>query len=97
MEIPDCKSCKESVKANKGISSAEIEDAIEKLVKAKRVRTVDDKTYEARLLKCYSCKYLDLGTTCMQCGCVVQIRAKLLEMNCPFPKNNMWNNPYKTK
>ena len=44
METSDCKSCKESVRTNRGISSAEINEAIEKLVKSKRIRTVDDKT-----------------------------------------------------
>lgn len=90
METADCKSCKQSVKANRGITQTEIDEAIAKLVKSKRIRTVDDKTYEERLSKCSNCEYLDLGTTCMQCGCIVQIRAKLLEMTCPYPRNNMW-------
>ncbi len=85
-----CKSCSENVMVRAQISQAQINDAIDKLAKNKRIKFVRDEVYEFRLLQCSKCKYLDYSSTCLQCGCFVQIRAKLEDARCPLSKNNKW-------
>ncbi|KNY27811.1 DUF6171 family protein [Pseudobacteroides cellulosolvens] len=86
-----CKSCLESVKTKRHVLKDEINDAIDKLSKNKNIKFVSDEVYEHRLLQCRECKYLELGTTCMQCGCFVEIRAKLRDLGCPLSKHKRWN------
>jgi len=86
-----CKSCRENVSVNTQISQSQINEAIDKLARNKNVKFVSDEVYEFRLLQCRTCKYLEYGTTCLQCGCFVQIRAKLKDARCPLSKQNRWN------
>jgi hypothetical protein len=85
-----CKSCRENVKVNAQISQDQINEAIEKLARNKRIKFVSDEVYELRLLKCSKCKYLDSKGICLQCGCYVQIRAKLADASCSLSKQNEW-------
>jgi hypothetical protein len=86
-----CKSCLESVEAKRRILKDQINDAIDKLTKNKKIKLVSDEVYEFRLLQCMECKYLEFGTTCLQCGCFVQIRAKIADAGCPLSKQKRWN------
>lgn len=87
MERKDnCKGCSASVR----MSQDDIEKAIEQLSRIKKIKFVDDVLYENRLEKCNECRYLEYGTTCLQCGCVVQIKAKLADSSCPYPKDKKW-------
>lgn len=86
-----CKSCMESMDAKRHFLKDQINDAIDKLSKNKKIKFVSDEVYEYRLLQCKGCKYLELGTTCMQCGCFVEIRAKLRDSSCPLSKHKRWN------
>ena len=86
-----CKGCSENVNTKRHISQEQIEDAINKLAKSKRIKFVSDEVYEFRLLQCKECEYLEYGTTCLQCGCFVQIRAKLADAVCPLSKQKKWN------
>ncbi len=85
-----CKSCMESMEMKRHILKDQINDAIDKMSKNKKIKFVSDDVYKDRLLQCSECKYLELGTTCMQCGCYVEIRAKLRDASCPLPKNKRW-------
>lgn len=87
----NCKSCLENVNTKRHISQDQINDAIDKLAKNKKIKFVSDDIYELRLLECKDCKYLEFGTTCLQCGCLVQIRAKLADAGCPLSKQKRWN------
>lgn len=49
-----------------------------------RVRTPDAQ-YEQRLDACRECDQLQNGT-CMQCGCLVEMRAMRLDQHCPPPR-----------
>lgn len=82
----NCKACLASTK----VSEAEIQKAIDKLARLKGMKFVDDTIYFDRLNKCSACQYLEYGTTCLQCGCLVQIKAKLPESTCPYPKDRKW-------
>lgn len=86
-----CKSCLESIETKRHIDKEQINDAIDKLSKNKKIKLVSDEVYEFRLLQCSECKYLEFGTTCLKCGCFVQIRAKLADSGCPLSKNKRWN------
>lgn len=86
-----CKSCSENVSVKAQISQDQINEAIDKLARNKRIKFVNDEVYESRLLQCSECRYLDSNATCLQCGCFVQIRAKLADANCPLSKQNGWN------
>lgn len=81
-----CKACSITVQT----SEDEIDKAIEKLSRLKGIKFVSDEIYESRLEKCMACQYLEYGTTCMQCGCIVQIRAKMPDSSCPYPHNHKW-------
>lgn len=82
----ECKGCS----ANVYISEEEINRAIAILRKNKNTKFVDDKTYEFRLRQCRNCEFLEYGTTCLKCGCIVQIRAKLADSSCPYTKEHKW-------
>lgn len=86
-----CKSCSENVGVKAQISEDQINEAIDKLARNKRIKFVSDEVYEYRLLQCSRCKYLEYGATCRQCGCFVQIRAKLSDAACPLSKQKRWN------
>lgn len=90
MVEPKCKSCSENVKVKAQISQDQINDAIDKLARSKRIKFVSDEVYEFRLLQCSKCEYLEYNSTCLQCGCFVQIRAKLEDGQCPLSKHNRW-------
>ena len=45
----------------------------------------DETLYEARLARCTACAHLQ-GGTCMQCGCLVEIRAMRTDSRCPLPE-----------
>lgn len=86
-----CKSCLENVDTKRHISQKQINDAIDSLSKNKKIKFVRDEVYEFRLLQCRDCDYLEFGTTCLKCGCFVQIRAKLADAGCPLSKQKRWN------
>ncbi len=86
LNVSDCKGCS----ANVHISEEEINRAIAILRKNKNTKFVDDKTYEFRLEQCKNCEFLEYGTTCLKCGCIVQIRAKLADSSCPYAKERKW-------
>lgn len=54
-------------------------------------RCVSDSEYLTRLDACMSCPKLQGGTTCLVCGCIVQITAKLKEKRCPYPGEDRWS------
>lgn len=86
LDSPGCKGCSATVY----ISAAEIDKALAVLKKSKNTKFVDEETYEFRLNQCKSCKFFEYGTTCLKCGCVVQIRAKLAKSSCPYVKKPKW-------
>lgn len=80
----ECKGCSATV----NISEEEISRAIAAL--SKNTKFVDDKVYEFRLAQCRDCKFFQYGTTCLKCGRIVQIRAKLADSSCPYTKERKW-------
>ena len=50
----------------------------------KKKRTPDE-AYERRLQLCLACGELQ-NATCMQCGCMVEMRAARADMHCPMER-----------
>lgn len=72
------------------LSQEEIDKMVSQVTAMKGVRLVDDETYNSRMEKCLECEKLEYGSTCMLCGCVMQVRARLKEGKCPYPKSKKW-------
>ena len=81
-----CKACSASVR----VASEEINEMLNTMINGKQFDLAEDETYNFRLEQCFNCNYLQYETTCMQCGCIVHIRAKLKNSTCPYPQNNKW-------
>ena len=75
----ECKGCGASVR----LRDADVHRILTEYFQGRAVVTVDDAEYERRLAICRSCDSLHYGTTCRHCGCLVQVRAKLADQNCP--------------
>jgi hypothetical protein len=81
-----CKGCRESVR----VPDKQIQHMVSEIESSGKFQLVENETYQYRLSKCEDCKYLQYGSTCIQCGCIVQIRARLAAGTCPFPGEARW-------
>ena len=86
MENIWCKGCTATVR----LTQEEMDKIFGETMRVKNVKLVTEDEYNNRLDKCMSCEYLDYGTTCRFCGCIVQIRAKLAGSGCPYPYEPRW-------
>ncbi|MBM7582589.1 hypothetical protein JOD02_001446 [Caldicoprobacter guelmensis] len=86
VENGECKGCSATVR----LSQHEIEEIFGETLKIRNVKLVTQEEYNARLEICRQCTYLDYGTTCRLCGCLVQIKAKLKGARCPYPYQPKW-------
>ncbi|MGN0108062.1 MAG: DUF6171 family protein [Hominilimicola sp.] len=68
------------------LSEDDIQKMIDEVTSMKGVRLADSDTYKARFDVCADCESLMYGSTCAQCGCVMQVRARLLDGKCPKKK-----------
>ena len=74
------------------ISPEEIEKMVDEVRNMKGVRLVSEEEYSRRFAVCEKCEKLEDGTTCMLCGCVMQVRARLADGKCPYPRGGRWQN-----
>ncbi len=72
------------------LSETDIEKMVAQVTSMRGVRLVKEEEYERRLAACRRCEKLEYGSTCMLCGCVVQVRAYLADGRCPYPKRSKW-------
>ncbi|HIT84657.1 MAG TPA: hypothetical protein IAA60_02000 [Candidatus Ornithomonoglobus intestinigallinarum] len=72
------------------VSTEDIKKAVDAVERMKGFRLADADTLSRRLNACRECEKLGYGSTCMVCGCLVEVRARLANERCPFPKNNKW-------
>jgi hypothetical protein len=82
----NCKACSASVK----VKNVQIKEMLDEIEANESFELAHIELYNFRLSKCDECKYLQYETTCMQCGCIVQIRARLANSTCPFPSVSRW-------
>lgn len=81
----ECKGCSASVRVTDG--------EIDSLVASLNLRPgerAESEAYRNRLEACAECVHLRYGTTCMQCGCLVRVRALLASSRCPNPSGSLW-------
>lgn len=86
MENENCKGCRGSVR----VPDSQIKEMLEEIINGGNFNSVSDEVYEKRLILCGNCKYLEYGNTCLQCGCIVHIRARLQSGTCPNPGAAKW-------
>lgn len=79
-----CKRCGLKTVLNKD----EIDKMVSEVKAMKGVILADEGIYQSRLDVCGECEKIEYGSTCMACGCVVQVRALLSDGRCPMKK---WN------
>lgn len=82
-----CKACSASVI----VSENQIDEMLNIIISGNQFKLISEDSYKKRLDICFNCKSLEYGTTCLQCGCIVQIRARLLESTCPYPQQSKWD------
>ncbi|MNK42107.1 hypothetical protein D3C87_607880 [compost metagenome] len=82
--VQGCKGCSESVR----VSTEKLARLIEMATQNRPA--AGDEEYERRLDRCLGCPSLQYGTTCRHCGCLVAVRAKLLDSECPYPGKSRW-------
>ncbi len=68
------------------LNDEEIKKAVEQVKAMRGVRLAEDSLYNERLTVCKECEKLEYGSTCMSCGCIVQVRALLADGKCPLKK-----------
>lgn len=81
-----CKGCSKSVR----VTSEEIRKMVEEIVDSGNFNLVTEEVYEKRLQQCIGCEYFQYDTTCLQCGCIVHVRALLADKDCPHTKKSRW-------
>lgn len=85
--LGDCKGCNRSPI----LSDEKIERMVTLAVQGKEPHELTPADMlEKRLAACMSCPSLQFGTTCKHCGCMVQIRTRLLSSYCPSPYGSQW-------
>ena len=72
------------------ISAEMIEKMVDEVRNMRGVRLVSEEEYARRFKICKKCEKLEDGATCMLCGCVMQVRARLSDGKCPYPKGGRW-------
>ena len=72
------------------LSAEVIEKMVDDIRTMKGVQLVSEDEYARRFAVCEACEKLEDGATCMLCGCVMQVRARLSDGKCPYPKGGRW-------
>lgn len=72
------------------LKDEDINKAVEQVKAIKGIKIADDSTYNKRLNICKECEKLGYGSTCMMCGCIVNVRAIIANGKCPYPKKSKW-------
>ena len=73
------------------VSENEIDEMLNTIMSSNEFQPAPEDIYEKRLDICFNCNYLEYGTTCLQCGCIVQIKARLSDSTCPYPQKSKWD------
>lgn len=72
------------------IPEEDIDKMVEDIKRMKGIKLVDEEVFNKRFKICRECDKFEYGSTCMLCGCVMQVRARLKNTSCPYPKNKKW-------
>ncbi|HEY3376438.1 MAG TPA: hypothetical protein VGL77_03000 [Armatimonadota bacterium] len=81
--MDNCRGCQASVRVRA--------DALQRLLDvAHGAALVDAAEYMRRAALCRTCDQLAYGTTCLVCGCLLPVRARLAGKGCPDPRGPRW-------
>ncbi|MET3851004.1 MULTISPECIES: DUF6171 family protein [unclassified Paenibacillus] len=80
-----CKGCSESVQ----VSPEKLQRLVEIATRGRE--TASEEVYRRRIGQCEQCPGLQYGTTCQYCGCLVEVKTRLLESACPYPFAPKWS------
>ncbi|MBT3291167.1 MAG: hypothetical protein HN849_12225 [Victivallales bacterium] len=86
MPTETCKGCRATVR----VAPESIQKLLAEYLATYPQPTADEPTVASRLALCRACPDLRYGTTCMHCGCLVDIRARLAAARCPHPRKPRW-------
>ena len=81
-----CKGCAATVR----IAPEAIHGILADVLAAHPQPTADSESVAWRLAHCRACPDLRYGSTCKYCGCLVEVRARLLRTACPRPGSPAW-------
>ncbi len=68
------------------LSEEDIQKMVDEVKSMKGIRLIGKSESEKRLVLCYRCEDFMYGSTCSQCGCVMQVRTMLADGKCPKKK-----------
>ena len=85
-QTDECKGCREKVR----LSKEEIQQIFGDAAKVRDVKLVPEDVYEMRFKICSQCPALHYSTTCIYCGCLMPVKAKLQNAKCPYPYAPKW-------
>lgn len=80
-----CRLCESAL----GLTRDQVRALVEKTRLDPSQALAPDDEYERRLDVCEACDALQ-GATCMQCGCIVPLRAMQAAGICPHPAGSRW-------
>ncbi len=81
-----CPDCSGTVR----VPPEEVSKILKIIIETRHVEVADDVEYKKRMDICKECENLEFGTTCLYCGYLVEIRARILGEYCPKPGNRKW-------
>lgn len=73
------------------LSDADIEKMKTEVRAMRGLRLVPDEEYERRFGICHDCEKLEYGSTCALSGCIMQVKAMLADVRCPYPGGSKWD------
>lgn len=68
------------------LSEEDIAKMVDEVTSMRGIRLVNDEKYTERFSVCGECENFMYGSTCIICGCVMQVRALLGDGRCPKKK-----------
>lgn len=80
-----CKGCREDYKVTKAQINRILASSM-----FNTDNTVREEIYAERLALCGGCSKLQDGITCIACGCIIPVVAKLKGRGCPLPGGGLW-------
>ena len=81
-----CKGCRASVR----VSEESVRKILSDLMKDESLTLAPEEVWIARMERCRQCEHLEYGTTCRYCGCLVAVRTRILNKDCPEPGGGRW-------
>jgi len=83
---PDCRHCVRP----KQLDDAQLDNMLQQLLRQHDWTEAPVEMAHARLRHCTACEKNDPRGTCLVCGCLLSIRTRILEQQCPHPLGARW-------